>query len=135
MAWILAACFAGGLVGLISRRRGPTITQWLLAVPIAAFVIHFAASMYIMAVDDPWSSGGTIAKHHPARVLSAPLYRLLDLNGAGIILGCAFVLGCAAGSATWFRREQHGSGRLLACIGACLGIYVLTWLFLFAFWT
>jgi hypothetical protein len=135
MALTLAVCFVGWLVGLISRRRGPTLTQWLVVVLMAAFVINFAASMYIMAVDDPWSSGGTIAKHHPDRVLSAPLYSFLDMNALGVIMGSAFVLGCAVGSAKWFRRGEPGSSRRMwACVGASLSTYVLTWILFFAYW-
>jgi len=135
LAWIgAAACLAGGLAGLSFKRRGPTLTLWLGVLLIAAFVLHLATSMYIMAVDDPWSSGGTIAKHHPDQVLSAPVASFSIVNMIFLAIGSPFVVGCAVGCSNWFRRADHESLRLLACVGTCVGIYIANIVLFFAFW-
>jgi len=134
MAWIVSACVVGWLTGWSLQRRGPTLTQWLTLVVITDFVIQFAASMYIMAVDDPWRMGGTIAQHHPALVLPAPLLHFLDISAFFLVVSSWFVLGCAIGSANWFRRGQYGSRRMWACVGACLGSFVLEIVLFYAFW-
>ena len=135
LAWMAAAaCLAGGLAGRSFKRLGPTLTRWLVVLLTAAFVIHFATSMYIMAVDDPWSSGGTIAKHHPDRVLPSTIGSFLTVNMVFLAMGSPFVMGCAVGCANWFRRDDHGSLRLLACVGACVGIFIANIVLFFSFW-
>ena len=131
--------WGGGLFGGRSRRTELQATR-ADADPVAGCLAHRSVrtsprqSMYIMAVDDPWSSGGTIAKHHPDQVLSAPVASLSIVNMFFLAIGSPFVVGCAVGCSNWFRRADHGSLRLLACVGTCVGIYIANIVLFFAFW-
>ena len=131
----VVAFVAGCVVGLAARRHGPSLVRWLMVALIAAFAIHVAASLYIMAVDDKWSSGGTIAKHHPGRVLSHLLVVLLDRNIGVLVLGAPFVVGSVVGSSNRFRHAEGGVLRIGAYVGTCVGILVLTWVLVIVAWT
>jgi len=132
---LLAALLVGAIFGLSLRNRGPGIVQVLLLGLLLAFGVMLVASMYVWAVSDPWSSGGTIAKYHADRQFTPVILQFLDLDIVAVLFGPPIVAASAIGSSRAFLRERGDLGRMWLCVVASAAVFLAAWTLMVIFWT